>query len=270
MGDKLTCILIDNGLMRAGEIEEVIYMFRAQLEINLKVVDASDLFLSRLRGVIDPEQKRKIIGNTFIEVFEANTPSDVEFLMQGTLYPDVIESSSVAGNIIKSHHNVGGLPDKMRLKLIEPLRDLFKDEVRTIGKVLNIPDVVLQRHPFPGPGLSIRIIGEVTKDRIDVLRKADTIFINELKKAELYDSTWQAFVVLIAINAVGVKGDGRVYENVCAIRAVDSVDGMTASASKLDMTFLCAVANKIINEVAGISRMVYDITSKPPASIEWE
>jgi GMP synthase (glutamine-hydrolysing) len=243
------------------------------LGLPLRVVDASEIFLSRLEGVEDPEEKRRIIGHTFIEVFEkeAKKYPDVEFLLQGTLYPDVIESAGVKGAAkIKSHHNVGGLPERMNLKLLEPLRELFKDEVRRLGKLLGIPDTILGRHPFPGPGLAIRILGPVTREDLNLLRKADRIFIEELKKWGLYDKVWQAFAVLLPVKTVGVMGDVRTYERVVALRAVDSSDGMTADWSRLPYDFLDHVMRRIINEVRGINRVVYDITSKPPGTIEWE
>ncbi|MCS7012392.1 MAG: glutamine-hydrolyzing GMP synthase [Chloroherpetonaceae bacterium] len=270
IGKQLTCIFVDNGLLRKNEAKEVKAALQS-LGLKLKVVNAADLFLSRLRGVIDPEKKRKIIGKTFIEVFEQHIHRE-KFLVQGTLYPDVIESLSVKGpsQTIKTHHNVGGLPKKMKLKLIEPLRELFKDEVREVGKLLGVPDAILKRHPFPGPGLAVRVIGAVSKERCDLLREADAIFIEELKAANLYDSVWQAFAVLLPIQTVGVMGDNRTYENVVALRAVHSTDGMTADWAELPPAFLAKVSNRIINEVRGINRVVYDISSKPPATIEWE
>ncbi|HQO17936.1 MAG TPA: glutamine-hydrolyzing GMP synthase, partial [Candidatus Cloacimonas sp.] len=240
----------------------------------IRYVDASNIFLSRLKGISDPEKKRKIIGSTFIEEFEkvAHADKEVCYLAQGTLYPDVIESAATAGKAatIKSHHNVGGLPEKMKLSLIEPLRELFKDEVREVGTLLGLPDIIVQRHPFPGPGLAVRIIGEVDAEKVRILQLADEIFISELQKKGLYNKTWQAFAVLLPIKTVGVMGDERSYEQVCALRAVDSVDGMTATFSQLPLWFLQEVANRICNEVHGISRVVYDISSKPPATIEWE
>ena len=237
-------------------------------------VDASELFLSKLKGVTEPEKKRKIIGNTFIEIFEneAKKFSDAEFLVQGTLYPDVIESVSVKGSsvTIKTHHNVGGLPDRMNLKLIEPFRELFKDEVRAIGRELGLPEIFIKRHPFPGPGLAVRVLGEITKERLEVLREADDIFINELHSAKIYDKIWQAFVVLLPVQSVGVMGDARTYENVVALRAVTSTDGMTADWYRFQPEFLEVVSNKIIRSVRGVNRVVYDISSKPPATIEWE
>ena len=272
IGDNLIPIFIDHGLLREGEREEVERNLKG-LGLPLRVVDASEIFLSRLEGVEDPEEKRKIIGHTFIEVFEreARKYEGVEFLLQGTLYPDVIESAGVKGAAkIKSHHNVGGLPERMNLKLLEPLRELFKDEVRKLGRLLGIPRELLGRHPFPGPGLAIRILGPVTREDLNLLRKADKIFIEELKRWGLYDKVWQAFAVLLPVKTVGVMGDVRTYERVVALRAVDSADGMTADWSKLPYEFLDHVMRRIINEVRGINREVYDITSKPPGTIEWE
>ncbi|WP_186645992.1 glutamine-hydrolyzing GMP synthase [Fluviispira vulneris] len=274
VGDRLLCLFINNGLLRKNEYDEVLDRFKKDLNLNVKGVDASELFLSRLAGVQDPEQKRKIIGNTFIDVFEAETKEipNAKFLVQGTLYPDVIESISLHGTsvTIKTHHNVGGLPEKMKFKLIEPLRELFKDEVRRLGAEMGIPHDMLARHPFPGPGLGIRVLGEVTKERLNILREADAIFIEELKKQNHYHSTWQAFVVLLPVNSVGVMGDGRTYESVAAIRCVSATDGMTADWTKLPYDFLAHVSSRIINEVRGINRVVYDISTKPPATIEWE
>lgn len=274
IGDKLICIHIDNGLMRKNESRLVEKLFRDEFHIQFIHVDASKKFISRLEGVFDPERKRKIIGNTFIEVFEeeAKKIRDVKFLVQGTLYPDVIESVSVKGQsaTIKTHHNVGGLPEKMHLKLIEPFRELFKDEVRNVGKTLNIPIDLIERHPFPGPGLAVRIIGEVTKEKLNLLRDADEIFINEIKEAGVYNKIWQAFAVLLPIQTVGVMGDSRTYENVLALRAVTSVDGMTADWYSFEGDLLGRISNKIINKIRGINRVVYDISSKPPATIEWE
>ena len=274
IGDNLISIHIDTGLMRKDESEKVGNMFDEKLDLNHIHVDASERFLTRLKGVTDPEKKRKIIGNTFIEVFEeeAIKYGDAKFLVQGTLYPDVIESVAVKGSsvTIKSHHNVGGLPEKMKLKLIEPFRNLFKDEVRSIGRELNVPAEFVERHPFPGPGLAVRVIGEVTKEKLDILREADDIFIGEIKKAILYNKIWQAFTVLLPVQSVGVMGDSRTYENVLALRAVTSVDGMTADWYKFDHDFLANVSNKIINKIRGINRVVYDISSKPPSTIEWE
>ncbi len=270
IGKHLKCVFVDNGLLRKNEAKEVKAALSG-LGLNLKVVHAARLFLSRLERVIDPEKKRKIIGKTFIEVFES-TISCEKFLVQGTLYPDVIESVNVRGpsQTIKTHHNVGGLPKNMKLKLLEPLRELFKDEVRAVGKLLGVPDSILQRHPFPGPGLAVRVIGAVSQERCDILREADRIFIEELKAAGLYDKVWQAFAVLLPIQTVGVMGDNRTYENVVALRAVNSTDGMTADWSELPHDFLAKVSNRIINEVRGINRVVYDVSSKPPATIEWE
>ena len=274
IGDKLTCIHIDSGLMRQNESNQVIKLFKENLNLNVLHVDASEIFLSRLAGEINPETKRKIIGNTFIEIFEneAKKIGNSKFLVQGTLYPDVIESVPVKGKsvTIKSHHNVGGLPEKMHFKLIEPFRELFKDEVREIGKSLNINSEFLDRHPFPGPGLAVRIIGEVTKPRLEILRKADEILIESLKKFDLYKKIWQAFTVLLPIQTVGVMGDSRTYENVAALRAVTSSDGMTADWYRFDNEFLDYVSSEITSKVVGINRVVYDITSKPPATIEWE
>ncbi len=270
IGKHLKCVFVDNGLLRKNEAKEVKAALSG-LGLNLKVVHAARLFLSRLERVIDPEKKRKIIGKTFIEVFES-TISCEKFLVQGTLYPDVIESVNVRGpsQTIKTHHNVGGLPKNMKLKLLEPLRELFKDEVRAVGKLLGVPDSILQRHPFPGPGLAVRVIGAVSQERCDILREADRIFIEELKAAGFYDKVWQAFAVLLPIQTVGVMGDNRTYENVVALRAVNSTDGMTADWSELPHDFLAKVSNRIINEVRGINRVVYDVSSKPPATIEWE
>jgi GMP synthase (glutamine-hydrolysing) len=275
IGAQLTCIFVDHGLMRAGEAAEVVRLFRDAFNIPLVHVDASALFLDALAGVSDPEAKRKIIGRLFIEVFdqEAKKVGGAGFLAQGTLYPDVIESVSVTGGpsvTIKSHHNVGGLPERMNLKLIEPLRELFKDEVRALGHELGMPDHFIRRHPFPGPGLAIRIPCSVTRDKLEVLRKADTIFLDEIRKAGLYDAIWQAFAVLLPVQTVGVMGDGRTYDNVCALRAVTSTDGMTADWFPFDHEFLARTATRIINEVSGINRVVLDVTSKPPGTIEWE
>ncbi len=274
IGKQLYCIHVDSGLMRKNESENVVKMFKNNYNLNLKHIDASGIFLERLKNVIDPEKKRKIIGNTFIEIFEeeASQIENVKFLVQGTLYPDVIESVSVKGKsvTIKTHHNVGGLPEKMNLKLIEPFRELFKDEVRAIGKALNLPDDFIDRHPFPGPGLAVRILGEVTAERLSVLREADNIFITELIESGLYNKIWQAFAVLLPIQTVGVMGDARTYENALVLRAVTSIDGMTADWYKFEPEFLEKVSNKIIRNVRGINRVVYDISSKPPATIEWE
>lgn len=274
IGEQLVCIHVDHGMMRKGESKAIAKMFNENYKMRVDHVDASELFLSRLAGVTDPEKKRKIIGNAFIEVFEAEAKkfSDAEFLVQGTLYPDVIESVSVKGAsvTIKTHHNVGGLPDRMNLKLIEPFRELFKDEVRAIGCELGLPEIFIRRHPFPGPGLAVRVLGEITKERLDILREADDIFINELLRANLYDRIWQAFSVLLPVQTVGVMGDSRTYENVIALRAVTSTDGMTADWFRFDHDFLEVVSNKIIRSVRGVNRVVYDISSKPPATIEWE
>jgi GMP synthase (glutamine-hydrolysing) len=274
VGDRLLCLFINNGLLRKNEYEDVLLKFKEKLHLNVRGVDASELFLNRLKGVSDPEQKRKIIGNTFIDVFEKETQNipNACYLVQGTLYPDVIESIPLHGSsvTIKTHHNVGGLPEKMKFKLIEPLKEFFKDEVRKIGRELGIPNDMLERHPFPGPGLGIRVLGEVTFARLEVLRQADAIFVEELKKQNHYQSTWQAFVVLLPVQTVGVMGDGRTYENVCALRCVSATDGMTADWSRLPYDFLAHVSSRIINEVRGINRVVYDISTKPPATIEWE
>ena len=277
IGENLIPVFVDTGLLRKGEREAVEAMFRENLKVPLIVADARELFLGRLKGVTDPEKKRKIIGETFIEVFEAeakkhNTKGEIKFLAQGTLYPDVIESVSVKGpsKTIKSHHNVGGLPEWMKFELIEPLRELFKDEVRALGRELGMPESMLMRHPFPGPGLAIRIMGEVNAADLELLKEADSIFIEELHKWGLYDSVWQAFCVLLNVRSVGVMGDNRTYDNTICVRAVEAMDGMTASFSHLPHAFLESVSNRIINEVAGINRVVYDITSKPPGTIEWE
>jgi GMP synthase (glutamine-hydrolysing) len=279
LGDRLTCIFVNNGLLRKGEWEQVQETFRDHFHIRLEAVDASDLFLERLEGVTDPERKRHIIGNTFVDVFEEATGSVVErmgrkprFLAQGTLYPDVIESVSFKGPsaTIKTHHNVGGLPDELEFSILEPFRELFKDEVREIGRLLHLPEAMIGRHPFPGPGLGIRIIGPVTREGLEILREADAVFTDELRAQGLYDDVWQAFAVLLPIQTVGVMGDERTYENVCALRAVTSVDGMTADWAPLPHAFLAHVSNRIVNEVRGINRCVYDISSKPPATIEWE
>ena len=275
IGDALTCIFVDTGLLRLGEAEQVVRLFRGHYNIPLIHRDTSDLFLKKLAGVTDPEQKRKAIGATFIDVFdeEAHRIGGVEFLAQGTLYPDVIESVSATGGpsvTIKSHHNVGGLPDRMKLALVEPLRELFKDEVRALGRELGLPEDFVDRHPFPGPGLAIRIPGEVTRDKLDILRKADAVFLEEIRNAGLYDAIWQAFAVLLPVKTVGVMGDARSYEFVCALRAVTSTDGMTADYYPFPHEILGRAATRIINEVRGINRVVYDITSKPPGTIEWE
>jgi len=275
IGSQLTCVFVDHGLMRANEAEEVVSLFRDHYNIILVHRNVEDLFLSRLAKVTDPEEKRKIIGKLFIDVFEeeAIKIGGADFLAQGTLYPDVIESVSFTGGpsvTIKSHHNVGGLPERMNMKLVEPLRELFKDEVRLLGKELGLPESFVGRHPFPGPGLAIRMPGEITKDRLDILRAADLIYLDEIKKAGLYDTIWQAFAVLLPVQTVGVMGDSRTYENVCALRAVTSTDGMTADYFPFDHEFLGRVSSRIVNEVAGINRVVYDVTSKPPGTIEWE
>lgn len=274
IGEQLTCIFVDTGLLRQNEAEEVTTLFREKLHLKLISITAADLFLSRLRGVVDPEEKRKIIGKTFIEVFEseAKKMGHFRYLAQGTLYPDVIESVSFKGPsaTIKSHHNVGGLPEKMDFELLEPLRELFKDEVRQVGKELQVPEEILQRHPFPGPGLAVRILEEVTPERLNILRQADKIFIDMLKAENLYQQIWQAFCVLLPVQTVGVMGDERTYENVLALRAVTSTDGMTADWYPLPYDFLARVSNRIANEVRGINRVVYDVSSKPPATIEWE
>ena len=275
IGDQLTCVFVDHGLMRQNEAKEVVDLFRGHYNIPLVHVDAADLFLGELAGGTDPETKRKTIGRLFIEVFEkeAKAVGGAEFLAQGTLYPDVIESVSFTGGpsvTIKSHHNVGGLPERMNMKLVEPLRELFKDEVRALGRELGLPDSFVGRHPFPGPGLAIRIPGEITREKLDILRQADAIYLDEIRKAGLYDIIWQAFAVLLPVRTVGVMGDGRTYDHVCALRAVTSVDGMTADFYPFDMNFLGRAATRIINEVRGINRVVYDVTSKPPGTIEWE
>ena len=274
IGKKLTCIFVDNGVLRKNESKQVQSMLRRNFHVNLICVDASKRFMAKLKGVTDPEKKRKIIGNEFIHIFqeEANKIKGSKYLAQGTLYPDVIESTSFKGPsaTIKSHHNVGGLLENMHLKLIEPLRELFKDEVRVLGKEMGMSDEVIHRHPFPGPGLAVRIIDDVTPLRADILREADAIVLEEIKKAGLYDEIWQAFAVLLPIKTVGVMGDERTYENVVAIRAVTSVDGMTADWAKIPYDVLGIISNRIINEVMGVNRVVYDISSKPPGTIEWE
>ncbi len=274
IGDRLTCVFVDNGLLRRDEFQEVLGTFRHHLHLNVRGVDASQRFLDRLAGVQDPERKRKIIGEEFIRVFEAEAAQlgTIDFLVQGTLYPDVIESVSVKGPsaVIKSHHNVGGLPEKMHLKLVEPLRELFKDEVRQVGRELGLPEEFVVRQPFPGPGLAVRIVGDVTGDRLRVLRDADAIVQEEIRAAGLYEKIWQAFAVLLPIKSVGVMGDDRTYENVVAIRAVESLDGMTADWVALPHELLSRMSNRIVNEVRGVNRVVYDISSKPPSTIEWE
>lgn len=274
ISDRQTCIFVNNGLLRQNEFEETLQIYKDNLHLNVIGVDASEEFYAVLKDVVDPELKRKAIGAKFIDVFdaEANKIGDVKWLAQGTLYPDVIESVSLRGAsvTIKSHHNVGGLPEKMNLKLIEPLRELFKDEVRLIGKDLGIPDEILQRHPFPGPGLAVRILGDITTEKVELLRRADKIFIEELKSNDLYDKTWQAFAVLLPIQSVGVMGDFRTYERTIALRAITSTDGMTADWARLPHEFLAKVSSRITSEIRGINRVVYDISSKPPATIEWE
>ncbi len=275
LGDQLTCIFVDTGLMRAGEADEVVTLFRGHYNIPLVHRDASQLFLGKLAAGTDPEEKRKIIGGTFIDVFdeEAHKIGGADFLAQGTLYPDVIESVSFTGGpsaTIKSHHNVGGLPARMRMKLVERESELFKDEVRELGRELGLPDSLVKRHPFPGPGLAIRIPGEITEEKLEILRKADVIYLEEIRNAGLYDAIWQAFAVLLPVKTVGVMGDSRSYDHVCALRAVTSLDGMTADSYPFPHEFLARVATRIINEVKGINRVVYDVTSKPPGTIEWE
>ncbi len=272
--DQLTCVFVDHGLLRAGEAEQVVTLFREHYNVPLVHVEASELFLGALAGVTDPEQKRKTIGRLFVEVFESEAAKlgGAGFLAQGTLYPDVIESVAVGGpsQTIKSHHNVGGLPERMNMALVEPLRELFKDEVRVLGRELGLPAGFVDRHPFPGPGLAIRIPGEVTREACDILRRADAIFLDEIRRAGLYDAIWQAFAVLLPVRTVGVMGDARTYDRVCALRAVTSVDGMTADIYPFDAVFLATCATRIVNETPGISRVVYDYTSKPPGTIEWE
>ena len=275
IGDQLTCVFVDHGLMRLNEAEQVVSLFRDHYNIPLVHVDAEDMFLDGLAGLTDPEAKRKFIGKTFIDVFEeeARKIGGADFLAQGTLYPDVIESVSFTGGpsvTIKSHHNVGGLPERMNMALVEPLRELFKDEVRELGRELGLPEAFVGRHPFPGPGLAIRIPGEVTRERCDILRKADAVYLEEIRNAGLYDAIWQAFAVLLPVRTVGVMGDYRTYDSVCALRAVTSTDGMTADVYPFDAAFLGRVATRIVNEVKGINRVVYDYTSKPPGTIEWE
>jgi len=275
IGDQLHCIFVDHGLLRRGEAERVVALFRDHYNIPLVHSDASQLFLGRLAGVVDPEQKRKTIGALFIDVFdeESKKLGGADFLAQGTLYPDVIESVSFTGGpsvTIKSHHNVGGLPARMKLRLVEPLRELFKDEVRALGRELGLPESMIRRHPFPGPGLAIRVPGEITPEKLEILRKADAIYLEEIEQAGLYDAIWQAFAVLLPVRTVGVMGDARTYDHVCALRAVTSSDGMTADYFPFPHDFLGRVATRIINEVRGINRVVYDVTSKPPGTIEWE
>jgi GMP synthase (glutamine-hydrolysing) len=275
VGDQLTCVFVDHGLLRLNESKTVLELFRGHYNIPLVAVDASEKFLGALEGVTDPEQKRKTIGKLFIDVFEAEAQKigGAEFLAQGTLYPDVIESVSFTGGpsvTIKSHHNVGGLPERMNMRLVEPLRELFKDEVRVLGRELGLPGAFVDRHPFPGPGLAIRCPGGVSRERLDILRLADAIYIDEIRKAGLYDEIWQAFAVLLPVKTVGVMGDGRTYDFVVGLRAVTSTDGMTADFYPFDMKFISRVATRIINEVKGVNRVVYDVTSKPPGTIEWE
>jgi GMP synthase (glutamine-hydrolysing) len=274
IGSRLRCIFVDNGLLRQGEREQVEQLFRESLGIDLVTVRAEQRFLSALRGVTDPERKRRLIGHLFIEIFEeqASKLGGADYLVQGTLYPDVIESVSVKGPsaTIKTHHNVGGLPERMRLRLVEPLRELFKDEVREVGRRLGLPELAIRRHPFPGPGLAIRVIGEVTPERLTTLRAADAIVTQEIRRAGLHDALWQAFAVFLPIQSVGVMGDDRTYENAIAVRCVTSVDAMTADWARLPYDVLAAISSRIINEVKGVNRVVYDISSKPPATIEWE
>ena len=275
IGDQLTCVFVDHGLLRQGEANEVISMFRDNYNIPLIHADESDLFLNELDGQSDPETKRKIIGRLFVDVFQkyANKIENAEFLAQGTLYPDVIESVSFKGGpsvTIKSHHNVGGLPEKMGLKLLEPLRELFKDEVRALGQELKLPKEFIGRHPFPGPGLAIRCPGKITRDKLEILRQADAVYIDQIRKHGLYDEIWQAFAAILPVRTVGVMGDGRTYDYACTLRAVTSVDGMTADYYPFNHEFLGETATRIINEVEGINRVTYDITSKPPGTIEWE
>jgi GMP synthase (glutamine-hydrolysing) len=272
--ERLTCIFVNNGLLRKNEAEQVVNLYRDKFHLKVDYVDAEDRFLNKLKGVIDPEEKRKIIGREFIAVFEeeAKKLGEFDYLVQGTLYPDVIESLSINGPsaTIKTHHNVGGLPKNMKFKLIEPLRELFKDEVRVLGKELNISDEILYRHPFPGPGLAVRVLGEITKERLNILREADDIYIEEIKSAGLYHAIWQAFAVLLPVKTVGVMGDERTYENVVGLRAVTSTDGMTADWARIPFEILAKISNRIINGVRGVNRVTYDISSKPPSTIEWE
>jgi GMP synthase (glutamine-hydrolysing) len=274
IGDRLTCIFVDNGLLRYDEANQIQKRFREKLKLPLDFVDATDTFLARLDGVTDPEQKRKIIGGTFIDVFEqrAGELGGFGFLGQGTLYPDVIESASVLGPavVIKSHHNVGGLPERMNFALVEPLRDLFKDEVRRVGIDLGLEKEFVVRQPFPGPGLAVRIVGAITRERLDLLRLADRIVADEIRRAGWYERVWQSFAVLLPVQSVGVMGDARTYEYTVAIRAVESLDGMTADWARLPHDLLAAISSRIVNEVRGINRVVYDISSKPPSTIEWE
>jgi GMP synthase (glutamine-hydrolysing) len=274
VGERLTCVFVDTGLLRAGEAEEVVSLCRGHFDIPLVHVAAGEIFLDRLAGITDPEEKRRIVGNTFVELFEAEAAKlgGADFLAQGTLYPDVIESVSFRGPsaTIKTHHNVGGLPERMRMQLVEPLRELFKDEVRELGREIGLPASFVNRHPFPGPGLAVRIPGEVTRERVATLQKADAIWLEEIRRAGLYDAIWQAFAVLLPVRTVGVMGDARTYECACALRAVTSEDGMTADVYPFEPAFLARVATRIVNEVPGINRVVYDFTSKPPGTIEWE
>jgi GMP synthase (glutamine-hydrolysing) len=275
IGDQLTCVFVDTGLMRSREADEVVSLFRNHYNIPLVHVDAGATFLGALDGVSDPETKRKTIGRLFVEIFEqeAKTVGGADFLAQGTLYPDVVESVSARGGpsaVIKSHHNVGGLPERMNMKLVEPLRELFKDEVRDLGRELGLPPAFVGRHPFPGPGLAIRIPGEITPDKVAILQKADAIWLDEIRKAGLYDTIWQAFAVLLPVRTVGVMGDARTYDQVCALRAVTSTDGMTADFFEFPWEVLGRAATRIVNEVKGVNRVVYDVTSKPPGTIEWE
>ena len=275
IGDRLKCLYVDTGLMRMNETDSIKKLFGENFNIKLEIVNGEKIFLKKLSGVIDPEKKRKIIGKQFIKVFEkySKKQKNIKFLAQGTLYPDVIESSSNMGDksvTIKSHHNVGGLPKKIKFKLLEPLRELFKDEVRKLGKELKIPNEFVNRHPFPGPGLGIRVLGEITKKNVEILRKADEIFINKIKENGLYNKIWQAFCVLLPVKTVGVMGDNRTYERICVLRAVTSVDGMTAESFKFPEKFLESCANEIVNNVRGINRVCYDLTSKPPGTIEYE
>jgi GMP synthase (glutamine-hydrolysing) len=275
IGDQLQCVFVDTGLLRENEAEQVVSVFRGHYNIPLIHRDAADMFIDKLEGISDPERKRKIIGATFIDVFdeEAGKIGGADFLAQGTLYPDVIESVSFTGGpsvTIKSHHNVGGLPERMKLGLVEPLRELFKDEVRALGRGLGIPEELVGRHPFPGPGLAIRMPGDITRDKLAILRRADAVYIDAIRKAGLYDEIWQAFAVLLPVRSVGVMGDARSYDYVCALRAVTSTDGMTADSYPFEHEFLAHVSTRIINEVNGINRVTYDVTSKPPGTIEWE
>jgi GMP synthase (glutamine-hydrolysing) len=274
VGDRLTCIFVDNGLLRHDEANQIQTRFREKLNLPLEFVDATDLFLTRLAGVTDPEQKRKVIGAAFIDVFEqrARELGEFEFLGQGTLYPDVIESASVHGPavVIKSHHNVGGLPERMKFKLVEPLRELFKDEVRRVGQDLGLEREFVVRQPFPGPGLAVRVVGEITRERLDLLKLADKVVAEEIRRAGWYERLWQSFAVLLPVQSVGVMGDARTYEYTIAIRAVESLDGMTADWARLPHDLLATISSRIVNEVRGINRVVYDISSKPPSTIEWE